>query len=152
MDDSRRFERVGIDAPVRIELIQSRRKYKVIETYISDLSAVGAFLHELKFLPVGQRLRADIYFLFEGPNPFCKEGYELITMSVDGMVVRSGPNGTAITFYEDYKLSSRRIVNGLVTEKDVDESDAAGGCYEIMSSNIGQRACAMSKPDTMCDG
>jgi hypothetical protein len=139
MDESRRFKRFGIDVPVQIELIQSRRKRKVIETYVSNLSAVGAFLHELKFLPVGQRLKADIYFLFDGPNPFCKEGYELIMMTVNGSVVRSGPNGTGIIFDDDYRLSSRRIVKDHVMMKDVDESHAADGCFEIISNNIGKK-------------
>lgn len=125
MKDTRRFEGVDIDAPVQIELIQPCRKRKVIKTYISDLSAAGAFLPELKSLPVGQILKADIYFLFEGPNPSCQEGYELVTMTVTGRVVRSGSTGTGIAFNEDYGVSSRRIVNGRVKMNDIDDSDAA---------------------------
>jgi hypothetical protein len=121
-DTRRRFERFDIHAPVQIELIESRRNWKVIEMDISDLSAVGAFLPELKSLPVGQLLKADIYFLFEGPDPSCQEGYELVTITVTGRVVRSGSTGTGIAFNEDYGVSSRRIVNGRVTMKDIDES------------------------------
>jgi hypothetical protein len=139
MKDTRRFERFDIDAPVRIEIIQSRRKRKVIETYIPDLSAVGAFLPELKSLPVGQALRADIYFLFEGPNPSCQEGYELVTMTVTGCVVRSGSTGTGIAFNEDYGVSSRRIVNGRVELKDIDGSDAACEFFKIMSRKYLQK-------------
>lgn len=126
MDNSRLFERFGIGVPVRIELVQSRCEGKIIESSISNLSAVGAFLPELKCLPVGQMLKAEIFFLFEGPNPFCKEGYELITMTVNASVIRSGPGGTGIAFKGDYRLSSRRIVNnqatGQVTITEVDEN------------------------------
>jgi len=139
MKNNRRFERFDIDAPVQIELIQSHRKLKVIETYISNLSAVGGFLPELKSLPVGQMLRADIYFLFEGPNPSCKEGYELVTITVTGHVVRSGPTGTGIAFNEDYGVSSRRIVNGRVKLKDIDGNDAACECFKIMSRKYLQK-------------
>ena len=133
MKNIRKFERFDIDAPVRIELIQSRRKRKVIKTYISYLSAVGGFLPELQSLPVGQMLRADIFFFFEGPNPSCQEGYELVTITVTGHVVRSGSTGTGIAFNEDYGVSSRRIVNGRVKMKDIDGSDAAYECFKIMS-------------------
>jgi hypothetical protein len=139
MQDTRKFERFGIDAPVRIELIQSGRKWKVIETYISDLSAVGGFLPELQSLPVGQMLKADIYFLFEGPNPSCQEGYELVTITVTGHVVRSGSAGTGIAFDEDYGVSSRRIVNGRVKMKDIDGSDAACECFKSISRKYLQK-------------
>lgn len=139
MKNTRRFERFDIGVPVRIELIQSRRKRKVIKTYISDLSAIGVFLPELKSLPVGQMLRADIYFLFEGPNPSCQEGYELVTMTVTGRVVRSGSTGTGIAFNEDYGVSSRRIVNGRVKMKDIDDRDAACDSFKIMSRKYLQK-------------
>ena len=147
MNDTRRFERFDIDAPVRIELIQSRRKRKMIETYISDLSAVGAFLSELKSLPVGQMLKANIYFFFEGQNPSCQEGYELITMTVNGRVIRSGSTGSGIAFDEDYRVSSRRIVNGRVKMKDIDESDAVHELYKNhLKETLTKRAGDLSKP------
>ena len=139
MTESRRFQRTGIKAPIRIEFIQGRGKWKIISTNVSNLSAVGAFLPELKSRPVGQGFRADIYFLMEGPNPFCKEGYELITMTVNGHVVRSGPGGTALVFNDGGRLSSRKIVNGQVRIQDVDEIKATSGCFEIVSSTIGKR-------------
>ena len=135
MKESRRFERFCINVPCQIELLQSRRKRKVIKTYISNLSELGAFIPDLKSLFVGQRFKADIFFFLEGTNPFCKEEYELIAMAVYGSVIRSGPSGTAITFNDDYRLSSRRIVNDQVTIKNVDERYAADGIIKLYRAN-----------------
>ncbi|MBA4422448.1 MAG: hypothetical protein C0390_05005 [Syntrophus sp. (in: bacteria)] len=111
MKNRRRFKRYDIDAPVQIELIQSRRKQKVIESHVVDLSAVGGFFPDVKSLPLGQLLKVDIFLPFEGPNPSV-EKHDLITMTVTGQVVRSGSSGTAIAFTEEYGLTSRTICKG----------------------------------------
>jgi hypothetical protein len=111
MKDQRRFERYPIDVPARIELIGSRRKRKVIESHVDDLSAVGGFFPDAKSLPVGQLLRVDIFLPFERPN-LPGEEYELTIVTVTGHTIRSGPSGTAIAFTEEYRLASRKICKG----------------------------------------
>ena len=111
MKDQRRFERHDIDVTARIELITSRRKRKVIESHVANLSAVGGFFLDVKSLPLGQLLKVDIFLLFERPNPSLEE-HELITMTVTGQVVRSGSSGTAIAFTEEYRLTSQKICKG----------------------------------------
>lgn len=111
MKDQRRFERYNIDVPSRIELIASRRKRKVIESHVGDLSAVGGFFPHVKSLPLPQLLKVDIFLPFERPNSSLEE-HELITITVTGQVVRSGSSGTAIAFTEEYRLTSRKICKG----------------------------------------
>jgi hypothetical protein len=108
MKDQRRFERYPIDVPARIELIGSRRKRKVIESHVDDLSAVGGFFPDAKSLPVGQLLKVEISLPFERPN-LRPEEYELTIVTVTGHAIRSGPSGTAIAFTEDYRLTSRKM-------------------------------------------
>jgi hypothetical protein len=109
MDEFRRFERFNLDVPARIELLQARGKRRIVETRISDVSATGGFVDELKSLPLGQAIRAEIYFLFEDPEPEGKAGRELITMIVTGSIVRSGKSGTAVNFDDNIRFESRRI-------------------------------------------
>jgi hypothetical protein len=110
MKDQRRFERHNIDVTARIEPITSRRKRKVIESHVANLSAVGGFFPDVKSLP-RQLLKIDIFLPFERPNPSGEE-HELITMTVTGQVVRSGSSGTAIAFTEEYRLTSQKICKG----------------------------------------
>jgi hypothetical protein len=112
MKDQRRFERYPIDVPARIELIGSRRKRKVIESHVDDLSAVGGFFPDAKSLPVGQLLKVEICLPFERPN-LPPEEYELTIVTVTGHAIRSGPSGTAIAFTEEYGLTSRKISKGV---------------------------------------
>lgn len=111
MKDQRRFERYDIDVASRIEFITSRRKRKVIESHVVDLSAVGGFLPHVKSLPLTQLLKVDIFLPFVRSNSSLEE-HELITMTVTGQVVRSGSSGTAITFTEEYLFTSRMICKG----------------------------------------
>jgi len=112
MNNRRKFERYPVDAPARITLIGSRGKAKTIDSHIDDLSAVGGFFPDAKSLPVGQRLEVDIFLPFERSN-FLPGEYDLITMTVTGDAIRSGPSGTAVAFNDEYRLASRKICAGM---------------------------------------
>lgn len=120
MKDLRSFQRFVVDAPTKVELLHTRRKRKIYESRLSELSATGAFFPSLRNLPVGQPVKVDIHFLFEGPGPSV-EGYELVTMTVTGRIMRSDLSGTAVDFAGDYLLSSRIIRHGKVMARETSE-------------------------------
>ena len=115
--DARRFQPVDIDAPARIEFIQSRKR-KIMETGVSNISAAGAFFPALKSISPGKQVKVEIFLLF-GRIDVPYEQDELITISTTAVVTRSSHSGTAVAFAEDYRMTSSQIFGDLlVTQED----------------------------------
>lgn len=106
--DERRFERSPIRVPVRVELLRSKRKSRVIFTEALDLSATGAFFPELAGMRLGDRVKIELYLVFEDID--ATDGItEMVTITVPGQVIRSEASGTAVRFEEDYQISARKL-------------------------------------------
>ncbi len=132
MHNARRFQRVDIEVPARIEVIESRNRRKIIQSYISNLSAVGAFFPALNSIAVAQRVQIDVFLLFDGHKSF-NGGHELVKLAVTGYVSRSESTGTAVAFDNDYQITSSRLCDGQVETTDVDEGRGAYECFEFMA-------------------
>ena len=105
MDEKRKFERFNIGVPARIEIIAQeggREKYDV-ET--SDLSAEGTYLKSGRPLQEGSQVRIEIFLNFEELRcPADPDGSLII--SATGRVLRSGHEGMAIHFNDDYDIKT----------------------------------------------
>jgi len=132
--DTRRFDRIEIEVPARIEIIESRKKRKPIESYVSNLSASGAFFPALKSIPLGKQVKVDIFLLFEGQHPVNEE-HDMVVLSVTAVVIRSDHAGTAVAFAEDYRMTSSRICDDLLVTREVETGPTA---YESVTLMINQ--------------
>ena len=108
LKDERRFERSPIGVPARVGLLRCRRKARVIFTQTLDLSATGAFFPELAGMRLGDKVKIELYLVFEDID--ATDGItNLVTMTVPGQVIRSEASGTAVRFEEDYQMSARKL-------------------------------------------
>ena len=114
--DARRFQRVDIEAPARIEFTQSRKR-RMMETRVSNISAAGAFFPALKSILPGKQVKVEIFLLFDRID-VPDEQDELITLSASAVVTRSSHSGTAVAFAEDYRMTSSRILGDLLVTQD----------------------------------
>jgi len=105
MDEKRKFERFDISVPARIEIIDQegeREKYK-LET--SDLSAEGIYLKPGRPLQEGSQVSIEVFLNFEELRcPADPDGSLIIAAT--GRVLRSGNEGTAIHFNNDYEIKT----------------------------------------------
>lgn len=109
MRDERRFERFPVEVPARVEMIQGKGKDRTLFTQTSDLSATGVFFPELVGMNIGDRVKIELYLVFE--NPDATGGiHDMVSMTVTGKVIRSEASGTAIRFDEDYQMSTRKLI------------------------------------------
>jgi hypothetical protein len=106
MKNKRKFERFEVNVPARIEIpAEDGRTLRFdLETY--DLSAGGTFIKLEKPLSEGCKVKIDIVLSFEELKTATDPNGSLI-LSTTGYVVRSGPNGVAIRFNENYEFKTR---------------------------------------------
>lgn len=105
MDKKRKFERFDINVPARIEIIfqDGEREKHDLET--SDLSAEGTYLKSERPLQEGSQVRIEIFLNLEELRcPADPDGSLIIAAT--GRVLRSGDEGMAIHFNEDYVIKT----------------------------------------------
>jgi hypothetical protein len=106
--NERRFERFSVEVPARIEILHGKRRDQPFFTQTLDLSATGAFFPVFRGIQLGDILKIDFYLVFE--NYDGDDGnHDMVTMTVTGRVIRSETAGTAISFEEDYEMSTRKL-------------------------------------------
>jgi len=105
MNEKRLFERFELSVPVRIEIPDEKQAREKMTLEADNLSAGGLFFKPGKDLPPGCRVRMEIILHFdELKNMEDPEGAMVIAVS--GQVQRSGPEGTAISFLDDYEIDT----------------------------------------------
>jgi len=103
MDDKRAFERFDIEVLARIGIPDGEKRRSPIVLSTDNLSAGGIFLKMDAPLPTGTTVKVEILFHFdELKRPEDPEGSLIIAVS--GHVQRSGPEGSAICFDDDYEV------------------------------------------------
>jgi len=105
MDDKRKFERLYIEVPARIKVCSSEDKKDQLIFQTRNVSAGGAFISTKELLPEDTKIQVEIFLLSEEVQELddADKGNVLI---VTGQVARSGPDGMAIRFNEDYDILS----------------------------------------------
>ncbi|MDQ5985390.1 MAG: hypothetical protein CSYNP_01100 [Syntrophus sp. SKADARSKE-3] len=105
MPKKRKFERFDINVPAWIEIIghEGETKKYVYET--CNLSAEGTCLKAGRMLQEGTKVRVEIFLKFDGLKcPANPDG--LLIIAATGRVLRSGLEGTAIHFNNDYDIEA----------------------------------------------
>jgi hypothetical protein len=103
MKDKRRLKRFDLEIPATIELMDSDREEGTVNLRTSNMCSGGAYFHTTKPLPEGTRIKIDLVLPLDRLKRLedgCKQAYIKIT----GRVLRSGSEGMAICFDEDYQL------------------------------------------------
>jgi hypothetical protein len=105
MDEKRKFERFNIGVPARIAIIDQEGEREQYDVETSDLSAEGTYLKSGRQLQEGSQVRIEIFLNFEELRcPTDPDGSLII--SATGRVLRSGHEGMAIHFNEDYDIKT----------------------------------------------
>jgi len=105
MAEKRKFDRFELNIPSRIEISTPDGESELLDIETNSLSAGGMFFKCRKTFPKGCHVKVEIALHFDelkaSANP---DGTLIITAT--GHVLRSGPEGMAITFNEDFDIST----------------------------------------------
>jgi hypothetical protein len=105
MNEKRQFERFDINLPVRIALSDPKDEARQLDLEANNLSAGGLFFKPVNILPEGRHVKMEIIFHFEELKT-AEDPDGALVIAVTGYVQRSGPEGTAICFHDDYDVST----------------------------------------------
>ena len=102
MNERRQYERFQLALPVRLKTATSLPK-EIFNAQTRDISAAGAFLSTNEQFPEGTRCHLELRI----PSKRIREltGTQSY-IEVEGVVVRSTPNGVAICFDGDCQILS----------------------------------------------
>jgi hypothetical protein len=103
MKDKRKFERFEIQVPAKIEITAQDGRSVKFELETQDLSAGGMFIKLDQPLPEGCQIKIDIVLSFEELITATDPSGSLL-LTTTGYVVRSGDDGIAICFDENYEF------------------------------------------------
>ena len=102
MKERRRLERFSFEVPSRIEVMVPADRKETLDLQTSDICAGGAFFRTTQILPEGTKVNIDLILPFDRLRELI--GHSRVNVKVNGTVVRSGSNGMAISFSEDYQI------------------------------------------------
>jgi hypothetical protein len=105
MSEKRQFERFDINVPIRIAIPDSKEGMGPLAFEANNLSAGGLFFKPKNALPEGRHVKMEIIFHFEELKT-AEDPDGALIIAVTGYVQRSGPEGTAICFHDDYDVST----------------------------------------------
>jgi hypothetical protein len=100
MIDRRKYERFQLELPVRLTMNSSQRT-EIFELKTSDISAAGAFLNTTERFALGTRCLVELTVASERIRQLT--GAQSL-IKVEGIVVRSTPDGIAICFDGDCQI------------------------------------------------
>lgn len=106
MEERRKHERFPLQVPARVEVVTPEGR-QVLDLQTSNVSAGGASFDTKEHIVVGTEVRINITL----PSERLEEltGAQSL-VKVLGKVVRSGPAGLAISFYENYEVKRIRLL------------------------------------------
>ena len=106
MKERRKYNRVIIELPVGLEIIQPG-KQTVVYLVTRDISYSGTFIHALTSFPKGTRFILD----FTLPSDYPEEFKDLKRLkNCTGKIVRSGSNGIAIKFDKECQIENLKAL------------------------------------------
>jgi hypothetical protein len=105
MKERRKFERFAIDAPFRVEILETERRGEILNLEADNLSAGGICFRSPVPLPIGVRVKVGLVLQFDELQTAQDPDGALI-ITVTGQTVRSGPEGTTICFSDDYDVAT----------------------------------------------
>lgn len=101
MEEQRKFERFTLRLPTTIETDGPEQEKETFDLLTKDVSAGGAFFTTNKPFPKDTQVKLRLILLNETVKELTgTQG----CLELEGTVVRTGPNGMAICFDENYDL------------------------------------------------
>ncbi|MBI4634321.1 MAG: PilZ domain-containing protein [Deltaproteobacteria bacterium] len=104
MGERRKFERFEVNVPARLEILTQEGQPEVIDLEASSLSAGGTLLISGRPVPAGSPVRIEVALKFEELKTI-EDPEGTLVIAATGRVLRSGPEGMAIRFNEDYDIT-----------------------------------------------
>lgn len=105
MAEKRKFERFELNIPSRIEILTQEGEVEILDIETNSLSAGGVFFKYGRTLPKGSQVKMELALHFEElKTPADPEG--ALVIAATGHVLRSGPEGVAICFNENFDIST----------------------------------------------
>ena len=101
MEEQRKFERFTLRLPTTIETVGTGQEEETFDLLSRDVSAGGAFFPTDKTIPKDTKVKLRLTLLSETLKELTgTQGF----LEIGGTVVRTGPNGMAVWFDENYDL------------------------------------------------
>ena len=101
MEEQRKFERFTLELPAVIEMVSPEQKKQTFYLLSRDVCAGGAFFPTDKTIPKDTKVKLRLTLSSETVKELTgTQGF----LEIGGTVVRTGPNGMAICFDENYDL------------------------------------------------
>jgi hypothetical protein len=103
MNERRKFKRYDLEVPATIETLDGTAKKKTLSLNATNVCAGGAYFRTPHALTEGTEVRVEMILTINGLKILREENRSRILVA--GTVLRSGENGMAIRFSEDYSIS-----------------------------------------------
>jgi len=104
MAEKRKFDRFDLNIPSRIEISTHDGESELLDIETNSLSAGGMFFKCGRTLPKGYHVKVEIALHFDELKASANSDGTLV-ITATGHVLRSGPEGMAISFNEDFDIS-----------------------------------------------
>jgi len=102
--EQRKCERFNLNIPAKIETVISgeAKDKETINLLTKDICSGGAFFHSAQTLPEGTEVKVDFVLDI---NKLKKLTENRAYIKIKGKVLRSGSEGMAICFHNNYKIT-----------------------------------------------
>ncbi len=103
MTDKRKLERFDLELPATIELLTPDQEKSLLNLLTTNICSGGAYFHTKQPLPEGIQVKIDLVLPLDKLRKL-KDEHKQAYIKVTGTVLRSGSEGMAIFFDEDYQI------------------------------------------------
>lgn len=104
--NKRREERFDLRLPAHISTVKKNRPNNDLFLVTVNVSSKGAYFETPQSLPVGREVKVKLQF---PPKTTHGAGFLVGQVTVTGTVIRSSDGGIAISFNDDFRMSSQRV-------------------------------------------
>ena len=116
MKERREIERYKLQVPAKIEAIGAAGKKEKLSLQTRDISANGAFFTSEKPVSEGIHVSLELVLSMEKFQQLIGKKSR-IELKIDGTVIRSDPEGIAVSFDKKYKIRALTNLNNNMEEK-----------------------------------
>lgn len=106
--DKRELQRFAMEIPARIRVLDSNQGELDFDIKTSNISSGGAFFYTTEHLREGTDVTIELFLPIEKLIKYlenCLKDYGNTLIKLSGKVLRSEPEGMAIRFNKDYRIS-----------------------------------------------
>ena len=116
MKERREIERYKLQVPAKIEAIGAAGKKEKLQLQTRDISANGAFFTSEKPVSEGIHVSLELVLSMEKFQQLIGKKSK-IELKINGTVIRSDPEGIAVSFDKKYKIRALTNLNNNMEEE-----------------------------------